>query len=373
MGGWHAFPGGGLSRVRRRAPRLRRAPARLGRSRRPRAFPNRCATWTSRARTSSPGSPPAPCASCSRRPASSSPRPAVDPEELPEPRRALLAGERTFADILQTLECEARRLAPGLRRPLGDAAVRAGPLRQPLLPPRMAGRTAPAEPSVHEGELEHGAWVDPRRGLGGLAPRRRAGGAADPPHPGGPEPGRPDPRPRPPARSRPRPTSAPCAGSRCAPGWSCSRSSPTRCRPAATTNAYLLGTRDVRAGGPRRLVRPRARPPGGRPGRRPRAARPQGHRHLAHPSPSGPRGRRRAPAGLPRRARPRPSADRRARWPAGGSRSTASSRTASGSSSAAAAGTSPSSSSTPLGTPGGTSASWRRSSARSSAATWSRG
>ena len=82
--------------------------------------------------------------------------------------------------------------------------------------------------------------------------------------------------------------------------------------PAATTNAYLLGTGDSVLVDPGASDAAGARPPGGRPRRRPRAARPQGDRHLAHPPPSGPRRRRRAPAGLARRPRARPSAHRRA-------------------------------------------------------------
>src|SRR6185295_12409537 len=89
--------------------------------------------------------------------------PAVDPEDLPELRRALLAGERSFTDILKALEVKL------------DASplVYAGRwLTPPFAPIRFDNRffllerprDAPAEPSVIAGELEHGAWIRPAEG-----------------------------------------------------------------------------------------------------------------------------------------------------------------------------------------------------------------
>ena len=94
MGGWHAFPGGGLSRSDAAVPV----------SGQPQPAPDEPAGrgLSGVARDlDEPGPDLLPgLAACALRElfeetGSCSPPRAVDPEELPEPRRALLAGERT--------------------------------------------------------------------------------------------------------------------------------------------------------------------------------------------------------------------------------------------------------------------------------------
>ena len=104
MGGWHAFPGGGLSRSDAAPAGLGRAPARVGRSRRPRGSRSRCAISTSRARTCCRGSPPAPCASCSRRRGSCSPPPPSTPRSCPSCAARCWPASAPSRDILKGLE-----------------------------------------------------------------------------------------------------------------------------------------------------------------------------------------------------------------------------------------------------------------------------
>ncbi|RPH53135.1 MBL fold metallo-hydrolase [bacterium] len=87
--------------------------------------------------------------------------PAVNAEELQEPRRELLAGERSFADILKGLE---------VRLDASHLVYAGRWVTPPFAPLRFDNRffllhwpvDAPAQPAVHEGEIERGAWVDPR-------------------------------------------------------------------------------------------------------------------------------------------------------------------------------------------------------------------
>jgi len=86
--------------------------------------------------------------------------PAVDPEELPEIRRALLAGERKLDEILTALKVELN----------ASPLVYAGRwMTPPFAPVRFDNRffllewppDAAMQPGVVEGELEHGSWILP--------------------------------------------------------------------------------------------------------------------------------------------------------------------------------------------------------------------
>jgi ribonuclease/clavin/mitogillin len=159
MGGWHAFPGGGLSRSDAALPASGEpqlasdAPPAAG-------LPDSLRDLDEPSPDLLPG-----VAACALRELFEETgillsTPAVDPEDVVELRRALLAGERPFAEILKTL----------------DVRLNASPLvyagrwvTPPFAPVRFDNRffllewpaDAPAEPSVHEGELEHGAWIIP--------------------------------------------------------------------------------------------------------------------------------------------------------------------------------------------------------------------
>ncbi len=159
MGGWHAFPGGGLSRsdaglpVSGQPQLASDAPPAAG-------IPESFRDLDEPSPDLLPG-----LAACALRELFEETgillsSPTVDPEELPELRRALLAGERGFADILKALEVKLDA------SPLVYAGRWVTP---PFAPVRFDNRffllewpqDAPAEPSVIEGELEHGAWVRP--------------------------------------------------------------------------------------------------------------------------------------------------------------------------------------------------------------------
>jgi ribonuclease/clavin/mitogillin len=164
MGGWHAFPGGGLSRsdagipVSGQPQLASDAPPAAGVPESPRHD------------LDGVGDEPSPdllpgLAACALRELFEETgillsSPTADPEELPELRRALLAGERGFADILKALEVKLDA------SPLVYAGRWVTP---PFAPLRFDNRffllewpqDAPAEPSVVVGELEHGAWVRP--------------------------------------------------------------------------------------------------------------------------------------------------------------------------------------------------------------------
>jgi ribonuclease/clavin/mitogillin len=159
MGGWHAFPGGGLSR----------SDAQLAVSGEPQLAsdaPPAAGTPASLRDLDEPSPDLLPgLAACALRELFEETgillsTPAVDPEELPEARRALLAGERGFADVLKTLgvQLEASRLVYAGRW-----------VTPPFAPVRFDNRffllewppDSPAEPSIHAGECEHGAWIAP--------------------------------------------------------------------------------------------------------------------------------------------------------------------------------------------------------------------
>jgi endoribonuclease LACTB2 len=154
MGGWHAFPGGGLSR----------SDAGIPVSGQPQLASDAPPDLDGIGDEPSPDLLPG-LAACALRELFEETgillsSPTVDPEELPELRRALLAGERGFADILKALEVKLDA------SPLVYAGRWVTP---PFAPVRFDNRffllewppDAPAEPSVIPGELEHGAWIPP--------------------------------------------------------------------------------------------------------------------------------------------------------------------------------------------------------------------
>jgi ribonuclease/clavin/mitogillin len=157
MGGWHAFPGGGMSR----------SDAALPVSGEPQVAadePPAAGLPETLRDPEAPGPDIVPgLVACALRELFEETgillsTPAVDPEELPELRRALLAGERTFADILKALDV---KLAAS---PLVYAGRWVTP---PFAPVRFDNRffllewpaDTSAQPEVVEGELEHGAWI----------------------------------------------------------------------------------------------------------------------------------------------------------------------------------------------------------------------
>jgi ribonuclease/clavin/mitogillin len=160
MGGWHAFPGGGLSRADAALPVS--GEPRTGAEAPPaQGIPESLRDLDE----PTPDLPPG-LVACALRELFEETgillsRPAVDPEELVEPRRELLAGTRSFADILHGLEVKLDA------SPLVWAGRWVTP---PFAPLRFDNRffllewpaDGPSQPAVHEGEIEHGAWVDPR-------------------------------------------------------------------------------------------------------------------------------------------------------------------------------------------------------------------
>jgi endoribonuclease LACTB2 len=156
MGGWHAFPGGGLSR----------SDAALSVSGEPQLPAEAPAAPGPRTVDVEPGPDLVPgLAACALRELFEETglllsTPAVDPEDLPDLRGALLAGERTFADILKALEVrlDASRLVYAGRW-----------VTPPFAPVRFDNRffllqwppDSASQPEVVAGELEHGAWIQP--------------------------------------------------------------------------------------------------------------------------------------------------------------------------------------------------------------------
>jgi ribonuclease/clavin/mitogillin len=159
MGGWHAFPGGGLSRSDAALPvsgepqLASDAPPAAG-------LPSSAPDLDEAGPDLLPG-----LAACALRELFEETgilvsSPAVDPEDLPELRRALLAGERSFEDVLKTL---------GVKLQASPLVYAGRWVTPPFAPLRFDNRffllewpqDAPAEPSVVEGELEHGSWVRP--------------------------------------------------------------------------------------------------------------------------------------------------------------------------------------------------------------------
>ena len=162
MGGWHAFPGGGQSRSDAGLPVLGElqlasdAPPSAG-------IPESLRDLDEPSPDLLPG-----LAACALRELFEETgillsSPAVDPEELPELRRAVLAGERSFADVLKALgvKLDASRLVYAGRW-----------VTPPFAPLRFDNRffllewppDAAAEPSVHTGECEYGTWISPAEG-----------------------------------------------------------------------------------------------------------------------------------------------------------------------------------------------------------------
>ena len=159
MGGWHAFPGGGMSRADAGLPVSGQpqlaadAPPAAG-------MPESLRDLDEPSPDLLPG-----LAACALRELFEETglllsTPVVDPEDLPELRRALVAGERSFAEVVKTL---AVRL---------DAArlVYAGRwVTPPFAPVRFDNRyfllewpsDAAAEPSIDPGECETGGWIRP--------------------------------------------------------------------------------------------------------------------------------------------------------------------------------------------------------------------
>ena len=160
MGGWHAFPGGGLSRSDAALPVS--GEPRTGAEAPPSAgIPESLRDLDE----PTPDLPPG-LAACALRELFEETgillsTPAVNAEELQEPRRELLAGERSFADILKGLE---------VRLDASHLVYAGRWVTPPFAPLRFDNRffllhwpvDAPAQPAVHEGEIERGSWVDPR-------------------------------------------------------------------------------------------------------------------------------------------------------------------------------------------------------------------
>jgi endoribonuclease LACTB2 len=159
MGGWHAFPGGGMSRSDAALPVS--GEPQLGSDAPPAAgLPESLRDLDEPGPDLLPG-----LAACALRELFEETgillsTPDVDPEDLPELRSDLLAGEITFADVLKILEV---RLDAS---PLVYAGRWVTP---PFAPVRFGNRffllewppDTAAEPAVHEGELEHGSWILP--------------------------------------------------------------------------------------------------------------------------------------------------------------------------------------------------------------------
>jgi glyoxylase-like metal-dependent hydrolase (beta-lactamase superfamily II)/8-oxo-dGTP pyrophosphatase MutT (NUDIX family) len=160
MGGWHAFPGGGWSRADPALP-LRGEPQMPLENHPPSAgIPESLRDLDAPSPDLLPG-----LIACALRELFEETgvlvcAPAVDPERLPELRRALLAGERSFAEVLKELEVKLDA------SPLVYAGRWTTP---PFAPVRFDNRffllewpaDGPAQPEIVEGELERGAWVQP--------------------------------------------------------------------------------------------------------------------------------------------------------------------------------------------------------------------
>src|SRR4051794_38031781 len=148
MGGWHAFPGGGMSR----------SDAALPVSGEPRPGVPESSDEPG------PDIPPG-LAACALRELFEETglllsSPAVDPEETTGHREALLAGERKFADVLKAL---------GVILDASGLVYAGRWVTPPFAPARFDNRffllewppDSAAEPAVHTGELESGSWIRP--------------------------------------------------------------------------------------------------------------------------------------------------------------------------------------------------------------------
>lgn len=159
MGGWHAFPGGGLARPDAGIP-VQGTPQGLGTEGEP------AAGWPESLRAGDEGPDVVPgLLACAVRELFEETgillsSPAVAADRLEEARRALLAGERPFAEILQGLgaAADASRLVWAGRW-----------VTPPFAPVRFDNRffllewpeSEPVQPAVIPGEVESGAWSDP--------------------------------------------------------------------------------------------------------------------------------------------------------------------------------------------------------------------
>lgn len=163
MGGWHAFPGGGLSRSDAGLP-VSGAPQLASDAPPAAGLPESLRDLDEPSPDLLPG-----LAACALRELFEETgillsSPTVDPEDTVEPRRALLAGERKFPDVLQTL---------GVKLEASPLVYAGRWVTPPFAPVRFDNRffllewppDAPSEPAVHLGELEYGSWIRPAEAL----------------------------------------------------------------------------------------------------------------------------------------------------------------------------------------------------------------
>jgi len=159
MGGWHAFPGGGLAKSDAGLPVSGEPRVDLGAG--PAAgIPEALRDLDEPSPDLLPG-----LAACALRELFEETgillsTPGVDPEDLAEPRRAVLAGKRSFADVLAAL---------GVKLNASPLVYAGRWVTPPFAPLRFDNRffllewppDAGAEPSIHEDECESGSWIDP--------------------------------------------------------------------------------------------------------------------------------------------------------------------------------------------------------------------
>ena len=159
MGGWHAFPGGGLSRSDAGLP-VSGAPQLASDAPPAAGIPESLRDLDEPSPDLLPG-----LTACALRELFEETgillsTPAVNPEDLPELRREVLAKERSFADVLAGLavRLDASRLVYAGRW-----------VTPPFAPIRFDNRffllewptDAPAQPSIHPEECESGSWIRP--------------------------------------------------------------------------------------------------------------------------------------------------------------------------------------------------------------------
>ncbi|HEY4595267.1 MAG TPA: MBL fold metallo-hydrolase, partial [Thermoanaerobaculia bacterium] len=163
MGGWHAFPGGGLAKSDAGLP-VPGAPQLASDAPPAAGLPESLRDLDEPSPDLLPG-----LAACALRELFEETglllsSPTVDPEDTVEPRRALLAGERKFPDVLQTL---------GVKLDASPLVYAGRWVTPPFAPVRFDNRffllewppDAPSEPAVHAGELEYGSWIHPAEAL----------------------------------------------------------------------------------------------------------------------------------------------------------------------------------------------------------------
>ncbi len=178
MGGWHAFPGGGLAKPDAALP-VSGAPQ-LGSDAPPGGG---TAGIPAGPRRAEPGPPAGARRLRPARAVRGDGHPPLHAHRRSRGYGGAPAGPAGWrAQILRRSPDpggEARRLPPGLRRPLGHAPVRAHPVRQPLLPSGMAaGRLLRARRPPGRSSNTAPGSTPPRRGRPGTAatcwPRRRS-------------------------------------------------------------------------------------------------------------------------------------------------------------------------------------------------------